>query len=72
LKPKTSFGTDGVSTNLLTLTIDITVDPITQIVNLTLESGIFPTDLKYAKVVPIHKSGDPCSLNNYRPISLLS
>jgi hypothetical protein len=71
-KPKTSFGADGVSTKLLTKTIDIIVDPITHIVNLTLESGIFPTDLKCAKVVPIHKSGDPCLLNNYRPISLLS
>jgi len=40
-KPKTSFGADGVPTKLLTNTIDIIVDPITHIVNLTLESGIF-------------------------------
>jgi hypothetical protein len=28
--------------------------------------------LKIAKVVPIFKSGDPSSMDNYRPISLLS
>ena len=71
-KPKTSYGADGISTKLLSKTIDIIVDPITHIVNLTLKTGIFPTDLKCAKVIPIHKSGDQCSLNNYRPISLLS
>jgi len=64
-KPKTSFGGDGVSTKLLTKTIDIIVDPIKHIVNHTIESGIFQTDLKCVKVVPIHKSGDPCLLNNY-------
>ena len=72
LKPKTSYGADGISTKLLTNTIDIIVNPITYIVNLTLVTGIFPTDMKCAKVIPIHKAGDQCSLNNYRPISLLS
>ena len=64
-KPKTSFGAESVSIKLLTKTIDTIVDPITHIVNLTFESGIFPADLKYAKVVPIPQSGDPCLLNNY-------
>ena len=72
LKPKSSHGEDGISTNLLTKTIDTILNPITHIINLTFETGIFPTDLKCAKVIPIHKSGDPCLLNNYRPISLLS
>ena len=72
MKPKSSHGEDGISTKLLTKTIDTILNPITHIINLTFETGIFPTDLKCAKVIPIHKSGDPCLLNNYRPISLLS
>ena len=72
LKPKTSYGADGISTKLLAMTIDKIVGPITHIINLTFEKGIFPTDMKCAKVIPIHKTADPCLLNNYRPISLLS
>ena len=29
-------------------------------------------DMKIAKVIPIHKSGEISNFNNYRPISLLS
>ena len=34
--------------------------------------GIVPSNLKIARVIPILKKGQPMSLNNYRPISLLS
>ena len=34
--------------------------------------GIFPTELKLARVVPIYKSGDSAILSNYRPISILT
>ena len=63
-KPKTSYGADGISTKLLINTIDTIILPITHIVNLTFETGIFPTDLKCAKIIPIYKVGNPSSLNN--------
>jgi len=53
-------------------TINKIVDPLTHIINLSMETGIFPSNLKLAKVIPVFKSGDKCLLNNYRPISLLS
>ena len=34
--------------------------------------GIFPHELKLAKVIPIHEGGCDFSPNNYRPLSLLS
>jgi len=34
-------------------------------------SGTFPNSLKTARVIPIHKSGEPTSTSNYRPISTL-
>ena len=71
-KPRTSYGADGISTKLLIKTIDTIISRITRIVNLTFETGIFPTDLKYSNIIPIYKVGDPCSLYNYRPINLLS
>ena len=33
--------------------------PITHIVNITSETGIFPTDIKCVKGVPNYKAGDP-------------
>ena len=72
LKPKTSCGEYGISAKLLTTTIEIIIDPITHIINLTFRTGIFPTNLKCTKVITINKADYPCLLNNYRPISLLS
>jgi hypothetical protein len=42
------------------------------IVNLSLEQGIFPKELKIANIIPIFKSGETDSVGNYRPVSLLS
>ena len=35
-------------------------------------SGVFPSALKIAKVVPVHKKDSKLDFSNYRPISLLS
>ena len=45
---------------------------LTNIINSSFESGIFPSQLKIAKVVPIHKNGTKTDVSNFRPISLLS
>ena len=34
--------------------------------------GVFPGDLKIAKVIPLFKSGDHLKVNNYRPVSILT
>ena len=47
-------------------------DVFSTIINSSFESGIFPSQLKVAKVVPIHKAGSRLEVENYRPISLLS
>ena len=33
--------------------------------------GVFPDKLKLSKVIPIFKSAEKYSMNNYRPISIL-
>lgn len=41
-------------------------------INSTFESGVFPDELKIARVCPIYKGGGESNLQNYRPISVLS
>ena len=52
--------------------VDAFIEPLTHLINLSLRSGVFPSELKLAKVVPIFKAGDTSAINNYRPISVLS
>ena len=71
LKSKPSCGYDGISTKLLKVCKHQICKPLTLVINQMLSNGIFPDDLKIAKVIPLFKKGDQSLLNNYRPISLL-
>ena len=68
-----SYRASGVNNNpmrIIKLSIDIIVEPLTEIINVSLVSGCFPDTLKIAKVLRIFKTGDPEKLENYRPISI--
>ena len=71
LKNKTSSGKDGISNKLLKSIKSEISEAIAIIINQSILTGIFPDQLKLAKVKPLYKKGDKCCLNNYRPISLL-
>ena len=45
--------------------------PLVHICNRSFVTGIFPSELKIANVVPIYKSGDEMVFSNYRPVSVL-
>ena len=45
--------------------------PLAHICNRSFITGIFPSELKIANVVPIFKSGDDMVFSNYRPVSVL-
>ena len=40
-------------------------------INLSIDTGVFPDSLKKAQVTPLHKKNDPLSKTNYRPVSVL-
>ena len=48
------------------------LNSMSTVINKSLEEGFFPTALKTARVIPIHKAGSKTEVSNYRPISLLS
>lgn len=71
LKQKDSTGHDGISSSIIKKSMVNIVDLLTHIINCSLRTGIVPSSLKIAKVVPIFKSGQKDQLVNYRPISVL-
>ena len=48
------------------------IKPLIYLINSSFECGIFPNELKLAKVIPIFKNRDKQEMSNYRPISILS
>ena len=42
------------------------------ICNRSFTAGVFPNEIKVAKVIPLFKKGDNMCISNYRPVSLLS
>lgn len=65
-------GHDNVHVKILKLAAH-TVSPILSVlINSSFQKGIFPNNLKIAKIIPIYKSGDRKLSSNYRPISILS
>ena len=45
---------------------------MSNIINKSVETGIYSKKLKHAKIIPVFKSMDETDPSNYRPISLLS
>lgn len=71
LPPKRTNDGNNVSTFLLKQCYQHILGPLTYLINLSFSSGVFPSHLKMAKVIPIYKKDDPKLVTNYRPISIL-
>ena len=55
LRTKSSSGHDGISTQLLKFLSPALIRPLRLIINQSLMTGIFPDELKIAKLVPFYK-----------------
>ena len=68
-----SVGPHSIPTDILQLIKINMADPLSEIVNLTFVTSIYPENLKISKVNPTFKDkGSKLECCNYRPISLLS
>lgn len=72
IKSKRSAGWDEISPFLLKKCSNSLVTPLTFLVNCSLQEGVFPNVLKFSCVKPIPKKPNSETLDQFRPISLLS
>ena len=68
----TSLYVQGTASLRVQSILNIMVDMQDILYNSSFLTGIVPDKFKMARVIPIFKKGSQTSLNNYRPISLLS
>ena len=71
LKNSKSTGLDTIDSQIIKYSLPYILPAVTHIVNLSINSGIFPNQWKTAKVIPLLKSGDPLNPKNYRPVAML-
>ena len=67
----TSPGYDDIHSKIIKQISMIIAMPLSHIINCSIISGIVPSKLKIAKVIPIFKNGHREDMCNYRPISVL-
>jgi hypothetical protein len=66
-----SAGRDNISAKMGKQSLDILVNPLVHVLNLSISTGVFPKELKVAKVIPLFKSGGRSLFTNNRPVSVL-
>ncbi len=71
LKTNKATGLDQINAKLLKDSASTIVFGLTKIINASLFSQTFPDIWKKGKIIPLYKSNDPTSPNNYRPITIL-
>ena len=68
IDPNKAHGHDIISIRMLKVCGS---EPLEIIFSQCLETGVFRSEWKKGKIVPVHKKGDKQKLKNYRPVSLL-
>ena len=66
-----SAGWDDFTSDVIKKSCFSIKHPLHYIINLSFKTGIFPLELKIARVVPLFKSGNSTLFSNYRPVSVL-
>ena len=67
-----STGPDGLSARFLKAISNEIAEPLTQLYNDSLRSGVIPSDWKRSQITPVHKGGAEDDPTNYRPIAVVS
>ena len=65
----TAGGCDKRTKRLIVNILDHILIPQTHIINLSLSTGMFPSELKIAKIKPLFKAENKYLYTNYRPMT---
>ena len=68
---ESAVGWDELSAKVLKKCTSHILFPLTHVFNMSFRCGIFPAELKLAKVIPLYKGDSKYILSNYRPVSVL-
>ena len=68
---ESSPGWDAIAAKTVKPIVPYISLPLVKIINLSMEEGVFPDELKIARVIPLYKSNDPMIFSHYRPVSVL-
>ena len=58
-------GHNEIKASILKSIYSYIIDPLANICNLSLNQGVFPSELKIANVLPLYKADDPFLFSNY-------
>jgi len=72
LNKNASAGYDEIPMLVIKQCMGYIIKPLVHIFNVSFQSGIFPDQMKRAKIKPLFKKGDKQNMQNCRPISVLS
>ena len=72
LDSNNSVGPNSIPTKILKLLKDDISSQLSETFNISFSSGVFPSILKTAKVIPVHMKDSKLDFSNYSAISLLS
>ena len=67
----TSYGLNCISARILKIISNYIATKLTDLINESFQTGIFPDVFKIASICPVYKRGDPLEISNYRPIAIL-
>ena len=72
MKVNKGVGPNSIPTKILKDYKSELSKPLRDMINTSFTTGIFPSALKVAHIISVHKKGDKLDCDNYQPISLLS
>ena len=65
-------GDDLVTNEMLKSAVNVLEEPILNLFNMCLNTGVYPDKWCSGHIIPLHKSGTRTDVNNYRPITISS